>query len=100
MAAGNSGDEILEGFLCPICMKDLISPAQLSTHFEESHSEDKDILKQLRAVFGKAKNAILKKEESPVTVSKDDAQTQVISNGTPGSGGIDVDLWQAQSFGR
>ena len=100
MAADSNGDDILEGFLCPICMKDLVSPSQLSSHFEEFHREDKDILKQLRSVFGRAKNKLLKKEEPASVAQREDVQSKVVSKGTPGSGGIDLDLWQPQSLGK
>lgn len=41
--------EVREGFLCPMCMKDLGTVTQLQGHFEEEHSaEDKDVLRQLR----------------------------------------------------
>ncbi len=103
MAAGSSSDEILEGFLCPICMKDLRTPSDLSAHFEESHAEDKDVLRQLRSVFGKAKSKILKKEDSSIASSrptKKDENDLCISKGTPATGGIDVLLWDAQEFGN
>ena len=42
-------DEVLEGFLCPICMEDLVSIAQLQVHFEEEHgNEDKAVLQSLK----------------------------------------------------
>ena len=94
------GDEIREGFLCPICMKDLISPSQLASHFEEFHREDKDILKQLKTAFGKAKNKIMKKEEPAAAIPRDDAQTKILSKGTPGTGGIDLDFWKPQTLGN
>ncbi|RXG54223.1 hypothetical protein Avbf_17449, partial [Armadillidium vulgare] len=38
--------EVIEGFLCPICMEDLVSITLLQAHFEEKHeSEDKAVLK-------------------------------------------------------
>lgn len=41
--------EVREGFLCPMCMKDLETVTMLQGHFEEEHSnEDKDVLQQLR----------------------------------------------------
>ena len=44
--------EIREGFLCPICMKDLGSVADLQDHFEEEHAgEDKAVLKQFKGNF-------------------------------------------------
>lgn len=45
------GGDIIEGFLCPICMKDLGTVTQLQGHFEEEHSsEDKDVLNQLKGM--------------------------------------------------
>ena len=44
-----TSDEVREGFLCPMCMKDLGTVSMLQEHFEEEHSnEDKDVLQQLR----------------------------------------------------
>lgn len=44
-----TASEVREGFLCPMCMKDLGTVTMLQDHFEEEHSsEDKDVLHQLR----------------------------------------------------
>lgn len=41
--------EVREGFLCPMCMKDLGTVTQLQSHFEEAHStEDKVVFNHLR----------------------------------------------------
>ena len=95
-------EEIKEGFLCPICLKDLKSPTHLSSHFEEFHEEDKDVLQQLRNVFGKAKQKILQRPvefapESPNQASLN--KPDFVSHGTPGSGGIDIALWETQQPG-
>jgi len=56
--------EILEGFLCPLCMKDLGDVIQLQIHFEENHSkEDQAFLQSIKDLFGKAKKKILSDEE-------------------------------------
>lgn len=39
---------IQEGFLCPICHKDLRSANNLITHFQDIHSEEKDILSSIK----------------------------------------------------
>ena len=39
---------IREGFLCPICMHDLGTVSQLQVHFDAEHSDDKDVLDQLK----------------------------------------------------
>jgi len=50
--------EVLEGFLCPLCMKDLGDVIQLQVHFEEDHSkEDVAFVQSLKDLFGKAKKA-------------------------------------------
>ena len=44
-----AGVEILEGFLCPICVQDLGSVVNLQDHFEIAHSaEDRALLNQLK----------------------------------------------------
>lgn len=63
MAAAND-DEILEGFLCPICKTDLKSATQLTSHFESQHEEEQDLLRSLKDIFGKAKKIILNADES------------------------------------
>ncbi|CAK9800806.1 Rbsn [Anthophora quadrimaculata] len=56
-------EEVLEGFICPICMTDLKTPHQLTKHFEDFHNDDTEILKSLKDLFGKAKKKILKQDE-------------------------------------
>lgn len=63
MAAAND-EEILEGFLCPICLTDLKSASQLTNHFESLHQEEQDVLKSLKDIFGKAKKKILNNEDT------------------------------------
>ena len=44
-----AGVEIKEGFLCPMCMQDLGTVAQLTAHFEDQHAnEDKDVINQIK----------------------------------------------------
>ncbi|KAI5641768.1 FYVE zinc finger domain-containing protein [Phthorimaea operculella] len=62
MAAANE-EEILEGFLCPICKADLKSASQLTSHFESQHQEEQDVLKSLKDIFGKAKKIILNNDD-------------------------------------
>ncbi|KAL1514244.1 hypothetical protein ABEB36_003531 [Hypothenemus hampei] len=56
-------NDIQEGFLCPICHKDLRSPSNLIAHFQDLHSEEQDVLKSLRSIYGKAKKKILKLDD-------------------------------------
>lgn len=46
--AGNG--EVLEGFICPICMTDFKAPYHLTKHFEEVHNDDPEILKSLKGI--------------------------------------------------
>lgn len=73
MAAAANDDEILEGFLCPICKADLKSASQLTSHFESLHSEEQDVLKSLKDIFGKAKKIILNNEDSDLRETFDKA---------------------------
>jgi rabenosyn-5 len=72
MAAANE-DEILEGFLCPICKADLKSASQLTSHFESLHQEEQDVLKSLKDIFGKAKKIILNNDETDLKETFDRA---------------------------
>ncbi|XP_011311929.1 rabenosyn-5 isoform X1 [Fopius arisanus] len=62
--------DIIEGFICPICMTDLKSPNQLTKHFEDVHNDDPEILKSLKDLFGKAKKKILKQDEINESLSE------------------------------
>lgn len=56
---GEEIDEILEGFLCPICKEDLRSPDRLTAHFDSAHSDDdQDLLKSFKDIFITAKKKI------------------------------------------
>lgn len=55
MASGMTKDgEILEGFLCPICLEDLVSISQLHLHFEEQHGNEDKV--GLHAIKGRTLN--------------------------------------------
>lgn len=57
--------EFKEGFLCPICVKDLGTIAELTTHFDTVHSsEDKDVLQSFKGFIGRAKRKLLKEKDS------------------------------------
>lgn len=72
MAAANE-EEILEGFLCPICKADLKSASQLTSHFESLHQEEQDVLKSLKDIFGKAKKIILNTDDTDLKETFDRA---------------------------
>ncbi|XP_052286152.1 rabenosyn-5-like isoform X10 [Dreissena polymorpha] len=93
-----SGGEILEGFLCPMCMKDLGTPSQLQSHFEEAHStEDKATLNQLRGLFDKAKKKFLGDKEVEVAVESGHLGSNSVL--TKSTNLYNVDYWQPQDIG-
>uniref|UniRef100_A0A182JSU4 FYVE-type domain-containing protein n=1 Tax=Anopheles christyi TaxID=43041 RepID=A0A182JSU4_9DIPT len=57
--------EILEGFLCPVCKRDLRTPERLTVHVEHEHSEEQDLLKSLKEIFSIARQGILKGKRKP-----------------------------------
>ncbi|KAK9873914.1 hypothetical protein WA026_002266 [Henosepilachna vigintioctopunctata] len=63
---------IQEGFLCPICHKDLRSPKKLINHFQDLHSEEQDILKSIKDFYGKAKKKILKLDDQDLETFKNE----------------------------
>jgi rabenosyn-5 len=93
-------ENIKEGFICPVCMKEFNIPAQLQKHFEDFHSEDHDALRQIRGMFEKAKRKILKKPEA----EDQDGAVGLLQDANDGSTtvlrGIDPFLWDDQEFGK
>ncbi|XP_074656715.1 rabenosyn-5-like [Tubulanus polymorphus] len=91
---------IREGFLCPICMQDLENVSQLQQHFDESHSEENDVLQQLKGIFGKAKKKILGLEEDDSLIG---ATAGGASPWKPDADAAHVDsssyLWEPQRLG-
>ncbi|XP_037131195.1 rabenosyn-5 [Syngnathus acus] len=87
--------EVKEGFLCPLCLKDLQSFYQLQEHYEDEHSgEERHVRGQLKSLVQKAKKAkdkLLKKDGD--------------DRGDAGSyesfyyGGVDPYMWEPQELG-
>ncbi|NXL59657.1 RBNS5 protein, partial [Chordeiles acutipennis] len=97
---GPFGDpgEVREGFLCPLCLKDLQSLRQLQSHYEEEHSsEDRDVKGQLKNLVQKAKRAkkkLLKREGDDRTDSGSQERYESFSYG-----GVDPYMWEPQEVG-
>lgn len=92
--------EIREGFLCPICMKDLGTVGQLQVHFENSHStEDKAVFHSIKDLFGKAKKKILKLDTSPDDFAARVDYTDVGAGGLYTSTGYDPAYQEHQDIG-
>lgn len=60
----DDSSEIVEGFICPICLSDEKKLERLLQHFEDKHSEEKDLVQTFRDVFKIAKKKILNLDES------------------------------------
>lgn len=90
--------EVREGFLCPLCLKDLQSFYQLQSHYEEEHSsEDRDVkgqLKNLVHIAKKAKNKLLKKDGGEKAESGSQERYEAYSYG-----GVDPRMWDPQEIG-
>ncbi|GFO21195.1 Rabenosyn-5 [Plakobranchus ocellatus] len=89
--------DIIEGFLCPICMKDLGTVSQLQGHFEEEHSsEDKAVFQSLKGFFDKAKKKILGdrvEEVSPNGEPRTSGDISIVLSG------YDPSWWEDQELG-
>lgn len=64
---GVESSEIVEGFICPICKSDEKKLEKLLQHFEEKHSEEKDLVQSFRNVFKIAKNKILNIDDTELS---------------------------------
>ena len=40
------GSDVKEGFICPVCMKNLHGVAELQSHFNSSHQQEDKLIKQ------------------------------------------------------
>lgn len=90
--------EVQEGFLCPLCMKDLGTQKLLQAHFIDEHSmEDPAKCQNNKSIFDKAKRKILGKGEEGLKPEsfgrKEELQTL-----TPGKE-QDFSYWEPQEIG-
>ncbi|XP_038127330.1 rabenosyn-5 [Cyprinodon tularosa] len=86
--------EVKEGFLCPLCLKDLQSFYQLQGHYEEEHGDDRHVRGQIKSLVQKAKKAkdkLLKRDgdDRPDTGSYESFYY----------GGVDPYMWEPQELG-
>uniref|UniRef100_A0A8C8S8L3 Rabenosyn, RAB effector n=1 Tax=Pelusios castaneus TaxID=367368 RepID=A0A8C8S8L3_9SAUR len=90
--------EVREGFLCPLCLKDLQSFYQLQAHYEEEHSsDDRDVKGQLRNLVQKARRAkekLLKRDGDDRTDTGAQERYESFSYG-----GVDPYMWEPQELG-
>ncbi|KAG1949061.1 rabenosyn-5 [Pimephales promelas] len=86
--------EVKEGFLCPLCLKDLQSFYQLQGHYEEEHSGDN------RHVGGQLKSLVQKAKKAKDKLLKRDGDER--TDGGYESfyyGGVDPYMWEPQELG-
>ncbi|XP_056448273.1 rabenosyn-5-like [Gadus chalcogrammus] len=87
--------EVKEGFICPLCHKDLQSFYQLQDHYEEEHSgDDRHVRGQLKSLVQKAKKAkdkLLKRDG--------DDRADTGSYESFYYGGVDPYMWEPQELG-
>ncbi|XP_003463229.1 rabenosyn-5 isoform X1 [Cavia porcellus] len=97
MASLDDPGDVREGFLCPLCLKDLQSFYQLQTHYEEEHSgEDRDVKGQIKSLVQKAKkakNKLLRRE------GDDRAESGASGYESFSNGGVDPYMWEPQELG-
>ncbi|MGH0147780.1 UNVERIFIED_CONTAM: hypothetical protein FKN15_033901 [Acipenser sinensis] len=89
---------VREGFLCPLCLKDLQSFYQLQSHYEGEHSgEDRDVKGQLKNLVQKAKKAkdkLLKRDGEDRAESGSQERYESLYNG-----GVNPYMWEPQELG-
>ncbi|XP_003738190.1 rabenosyn-5 [Galendromus occidentalis] len=61
--------EVREGLICPMCMKDLGTIAELSSHFETAHpgpeADSNEAIASFKEIFAKAKKKLLNEDRAP-----------------------------------
>ncbi|XP_076597004.1 rabenosyn-5 [Chaetodon auriga] len=87
--------EVKEGFLCPLCLKDLQSFYQLQDHYEEEHSGDD------RHVRGQLKSLVLKAKKAKDKLLKRDGDDRQDTGSYESFyyGGVDPYMWEPQELG-
>ncbi|XP_068197329.1 rabenosyn-5 [Antennarius striatus] len=86
--------EVKEGFICPLCLKDLQSFYQLQGHYEEEHSSDDSHVK------GQLKNLVQKAKKAKDKLLKRNGDDR-LETGSYESfyGGVDHYMWDPQELG-
>ena len=92
-------NEVQEGFLCPLCMKDLETQKLLETHFIDEHSLDDATKGQnFKGIFDKAKRIILGKGEEGHEPSGYERKEEL--QVTTAEKELDFFYWEPQEIGR
>lgn len=69
-------DEVMEGFLCPICKANFQSPESLTAHFDTHSEQDQDLLKSFKDIFISARNKIIRNDDANSTNTQSGANFQ------------------------
>lgn len=89
----NEGSEIMEGFICPICKSDERRLERLLQHFDEKHSEEKDLIQTFRDVFNIAKRKILNLDENETANKSSENSARLVKQSSSANPfGDDFDL--------
>ena len=96
----------VEGFICPLCKKDLKGKTQLEEHFTDEHEAKRGFSKlknDLKDIFDKAKLKIMTKrddEEPTAAIATQVTTKNAFLIGPAGIvSGVDPALWPPQEFG-
>lgn len=69
-------EEVMEGFLCPICKANFPSPDRLTAHFDTHSEDDQDLLKSFKEMFISARNKIIRIDDTMAPNSQGGANFQ------------------------
>lgn len=78
-ALDDEKEEVMEGFLCPICKADFRSPDRLTAHFDTHSEDDQDLLKAFKDIFISAKNKIKRFDDGISSNNQNIASTSQVS---------------------
>ena len=91
--------EVQEGFLCPLCMKDLGTQKLLQAHFVDEHSlEDPTKGQNIKGIFDKAKRKILGKGEEGLEQDGYGRNNQLQAQTSCKQ--LDFSYWEPQEMGK
>eukprot|EP00118_Oscarella_pearsei_P025388 m.308108 g.308108 ORF g.308108 m.308108 type:complete len:472 (+) comp43385_c0_seq1:31-1446(+) len=91
--------DVKEGFICPMCKRDMKSLPQLHEHFDTAHQRDRTVPQFLRGFFDKAKRMIMG-EPVPGVSPGTPEQRRARTLSSASEGGIDPAMWDPQEMGE
>ena len=94
----DESSEFQEGFLCPLCMKDLGTQKLLETHFIDEHSVEDPKTQNIKGIFDKAKRKILGKNEDGLIEQAAYGRKEEVKMETSEKE-LDFSYWEPQEIG-